>query len=283
MFGKYRTILWAAAFGLAYVESLPPASVIATERPHPIVDLKGGYLLGGTRRGQWLEADVIAKSLKRPIRYRLYSLDGPVGQGVGTRPTSAGEACPETLVVEIKPTGRVPRFKEAALAVAADWNSMPRPVHKTATSSETYRRVVADVLMRAGIARPDVRIDQILRVDLDGDGTDEVLITANRHKGYPGQPDQMGPDAAAGDYSLVLLRKVYKGKVRPVVLHAEFYPAGKRSTAPSKQTIAAVLDLDGDGRMEIAVKGRHYEADWMTVYKIVGLKAHVVLSEGCEP
>jgi len=55
-----------------------------------------------------------------------------------------------------------------------------------------------------------VKIDNILRVDLDGDGEDEVLISATKLF----QEGRQGANAiAAGSYSMVLLRRVGAGKV----------------------------------------------------------------------
>ena len=45
--------------------------------------------------------------------------------------------------------------------------------------------------------------------------------------------------------------------------------------------MVAVLDLNGDGRMEIVTYGRYYEGDWFDVFDLEGLAAKKVLTAGC--
>ena len=60
-----------------------------------------------------------------------------------------------------------------------------------------YRQAAAAILRAHGIAQPHVQLTQVLRVDLDGDGAPEVLVTATYYQ------DGIAPHAAAGNYSLV--------------------------------------------------------------------------------
>ena len=43
----------------------------------------------------------------------------------------------------------------------------------------------------------------------------------------------------------------------------------------------AVLDLNGDGVMEIVVSGRYYEGDWIAAYKAEGNEITKIFSAGC--
>ena len=61
------------------------------------------------------------------------------------------------------------------------WNALPRkPAIADATQS-VYVEAVCDFLKNRGIADPKVRITRILRVDLEGDGEEEVLISATNY------------------------------------------------------------------------------------------------------
>jgi hypothetical protein len=45
--------------------------------------------------------------------------------------------------------------------------------------------------------------------------------------------------------------------------------------------VVAVLDLDGDGKMEIVVGSRYYEGEGTTIYKCDLKKVEAVLEVGC--
>jgi hypothetical protein len=65
-------------------------------------------------------------------------------------------------------------------------------------------------LKSKGIDQPKVKIDNIIRVDLDGDGEEEVLISGTNYF----EKDEGAPmRSPAGSYSMVLLRRVVAGKV----------------------------------------------------------------------
>jgi hypothetical protein len=89
------------------------------------------------------------------------------------------------------------------------------------------------------------------------------------------------PDSKAGDYSLVLMRRVIAGKAETIPIYAEYYPQAKQFNAPNWCSVSAILDLNGDGRMEIIVHGGYYEGAWTTVYNIDGKKIEEALSCGC--
>jgi hypothetical protein len=239
----------------------------------PIVDGDSGFLIGGTRGGQWLGDAAAAPLLNGGERLRLYSLDGPVGSATGGAPTPFGPGpCPATIEVALQPKPA----QENLIAVGGTWNTMPRPVTSLGTGSETYRAAVAEILRGNGISQPDVRIQQILRADLDGDGADEVLISANRL-------DQSGPgtNVAAGDYALVILRKVVGGSVRTIMIEEAYYPQAREFVGPNRFSIAGVLDLNGDNRMEVIVDSAYYEGAATLVYEVDNQSVKAVLGTGC--
>lgn len=116
----------------------------------------------------------------------------------------------------------------------------------------------------------------MLRFDLEGDGTDEVAITAKRM--VDGDPS---PRIGAGDYALVALRRLAGGVVHTLLLEGEFYPEAHEFAAPNEFTLTNVLDLNGDGRMEIVVDSRYYEGFAVAVFDITAAGARGVLGAGC--
>ena len=244
----------------------------------PIVDVKSGYLLGGSRGGKWLDAKTIAPTMKNGASYRVWSTTRSLGRGTATRPKSEGAPCEATLFSEISPVSFRP---EAEFALGDAHNPLPRAFVRQNPQGATYRAIVAAILKSHGITSPVVQITQIWSVDSDGDGIREVLLTATRKPESQGDKNSILSGSRVGDYSLLLLRKIVNGRAKNILLEGEFYPRAQTFNAPDFYTLAAVFDADGDGKMEILSRGRYYEGDWTTLYQVSGAASHKVLREGC--
>ncbi len=233
-----------------------------------------GYLLGGWSARGWLKDKAAAPLLKGGEIYRFYNLRGEVASGEGSRPAPLEEdgPCTETLGVSFNEALRV---KGDIVAVGDAVKALPRRPKLMATDQQVYRDAAAEILKQKGISRPVVRLTQVIRVDLNGDGEEEVLVSATHYaKG-------LGPSARPGDYSLVFLRQVVQGKVVTHIVAGDFFPQGTKFGAPGEHKVVAVLDLNGDGVMEIVLGGRYYEGDWATVYQLKDGKVREVLTSGC--
>ncbi|MCE9609638.1 MAG: hypothetical protein K8R23_05465 [Chthoniobacter sp.] len=264
-------LLRVLSFGLRIF--LLSAAVIARADIHPIVSAQDGLLFGSAGGGQWVSHEKAKGAIKGGETYRLYSLTAALGTAKGGKPETAGEPCPDMIAIALKP-----KPAAAVIALAADWNALPRVPRKTDTSQPVYQKAVAEFLTARGFSKPKVRIKQILRIDLDGDGEEEVLISATN---YFTKDDEVPTGTTAGSYSCVLLRRMVAGKVETHLLEGEFYPTAKQSSAPSRYEVAAVLDLDGDGKMEVIVESNYYEGGAATIYRCTGKKPTQLLSVGC--
>jgi hypothetical protein len=159
--------------------------------------------------------------------------------------------------------------------VGGSFNPLPRLPRLLSTEQQVYKDAAAAILRQKGITSPHVRLTQVIRVDLDGDGTEEVLVSATHYvKG-------LRPSAAPGDYSLVFLRRVVKGHVVTSLIAGDFFPKGVKFGAPGEHRVGAVLDLNGNGIMEIVLFGRYYEGDWVAAYRLQGDKVIKIFSAGC--
>lgn len=235
-----------------------------------------GWVVGGASTAGWL-APAALGGVPANTSYTLYTLDGALGQVSGgplEPPDPTAGPCGDLFTVKLSPQ---PDAAGGArpIAVHAPWNPLPRAPETLAASSATYRQAAAEWLQSQGIAAPDVRIERIVRVDIEGDGEPEVLISATRQTG------EFGIHPAAGDYSFVLLRKVVGGAVQTIQLLGEYYPAADENNVVGTNRLMAVLDLNGDGRLEMVVGSDYYEGASTLVFELQGQAVAQVLAVGC--
>ncbi len=248
---------------------------------HPIVEIESGYLFGAISDGKWIKADATAKLIDEETTYRVYGLTQALGDAKGGKPTSEGEPCDETLTVSLSP-----EMEKGVIAIAAPWNALPRKPQVTDPTQKVYVEAVRDFLKTKGIEKPEVKIDNILRVDLDGDGEEEVLISATN---YFSKDESVPMRSPAASYSMVLLRRVVAGKVETQMTVGEFYPKAYpkakqeegRFDAPNVYKVIATLDLDGDGKMEVVIHSYYYEGGETTIYRCDPKKSEALLSVAC--
>lgn len=266
------------AVTLLGVGNLPVAAMDAV---HPIVAVKTGYLLGATVGGRWVNATKVAHGISPRERYRLYRLTRAMGTSAGTRPRSEGAPCEDTLFVQFHgKNGR--SLAGAEVAVGCSWPALRRTPRRESTDQFIYRNVIRDILRQHGIRNPTVHINEALRVDLDGNGAKEVLISATHYASDASGSGQIpGHSTKAGDYSIIVLRKIVRGRVQDILLDGEFYIKSSPFAAPNTYRVIGVLDLKGDGKMEIITHASYYEGDSVEVWQVTGNRVRSVLGAGC--
>jgi hypothetical protein len=274
--------LKTAALVFGFLAPMSAGTVRAADL-HPIVEIETGYFFGGSENEKWIKADQAAKSTAKKTTYEVYSLTKQAGQITAGKPKSVDEPCPDTLIVSLSS-----KPKDGVIGLAATWNALPRkPVIADATQS-VYVEAVRDFLKGRGIADPKVRIRRILRVDLDGDGEEEVLISATNYFSEDKSDHSAAPFPEApiesprpGSYSIVMLQRVVAGHVQTKLVAGEVYAKPGESVAPNVYNLAAVLDLNGDGKLEVIVHSFYYEGGQTTIYRCEPDKIEEVLSVEC--
>jgi len=251
----------------------------AASELHPIIDAQDGYLFGATADRKWIKAEEAGKAIADETTYRVYGLTEALGEAKGSKPKGATEAeCPDTLAVSLSS-----KPEKGVIAIAATWNALPRRPRAIDPTQKVYVDLVGSFLKTRGIEQPKVKIESILRVDLDGDGEEEVLISATN---YLRKDNRVPMRSPAGSYSMVLLRRVVAGKVETQLVEGEFHPKAyvrKEDSfdAPNAYKVIATLDLDGDGKLEVIVASTYYEGEAATIYRCDPKKVEALLSVFC--
>lgn len=239
---------------------------------HAIIELSQKCLIGGVQNGKWIKADEIGAKLTGTQKFNLYNLDGSTSEITTTRIGKGDENDPCSDFWSVETSSNMNR---GIAIVSPTRNVMPRVPKAISLNDATYTKIVSAILISKGIKRPQVKITQAYKIDLEGDGKDEVVIAANRYA------NGILPSASAGDYSFLLVRKIINGKVQNIFIGKEFYPKAKEGAVPSDNHISAIADLNGDGVMEIVTYGGYYEGSSSVIFEIKGNKATGVLDCSC--
>lgn len=155
-----------------------------------------------------------------------------------------------------------------------------RAVTPIALPSAVYSKAIAEA---TGVASP--KITQLFKVDLEGDGKDEVIFAA--------ESDAL-ETASNGDvstYAFVGVRRITAaGKVEAVLLHKDqqTWPAavvasGEMFPVHRYAKVLGLTDIDGDKKVELMVQDGFYEGATTTLVRIVegGVGFEVIGTTGC--
>lgn len=159
------------------------------------------------------------------------------------------------------------------VAISAPWNLVPY-LFEEVPDDGTYSGFAHDFLLTRGLDVANPVIKQLFRMDLEGDGINEVVyIAEDVTPGFLMEP---------GDYSVALMRKVVDGSVQTAVL-GETVAMDESDTFSGAYTLGAVADLSGDGKMEILMNEAFFEGFGVTVWEYVNDDLGPVsqLSTGC--
>jgi hypothetical protein len=263
-----RRWLLLTALGLALCTSLGEAKTKRRAKPARLraaVGITWGSSLslvaGYTSRGRWLSAERAGPLLHKGAHLDIYSLEtGRLGgltlttSGRKPGPPDTGAAwgwdCEAAASRDLPSVGmgdyvavwhapgtRTPRWAKAKVLDPGN---------------ARYRRLVVSWLKTQCVPRDhrdQVVIHQLLKVDLNSDGRDEVLLSIHSMQAlfYPEYPATNS--IREGSYSYVLIRYLPRG-----ARHARTMVVSRN--CQNQQDILGCCDLDGDGWAEIITSDR---------------------------
>jgi len=144
-------------------------------------------------------------------------------------------------------------------------------------AAPAHIEAVRSVLTDGGVdASVPVEITRVIRLDVEGDGVDEVLIEAVR------LPDQsrLG-NIEEGHYSILVLRRVLADdSVENITLHAGLADLELAGQYVLRVDIAEPVDVNGDGSFELAARWSYYEGGGVSLFDLGPVPSEVLVA-GC--
>jgi hypothetical protein len=214
-------------------------------------------LLGGVSKDAWLAPGISVERFAGKATYALHTFKN-VNQYFfwGTLP-------------EIRPTCRaytigtdIDVYEPGMVATLDGWGVTKGAVTELSADGQFYQQTVLDWLTAEGVTEPQLGTLQVFRVDVEGDGTDEIFISATHL-------DDSQHTTKAGDYSIVLMRKVAGNDAMTIPLVADFYISKELEiTYPRTYFLANFIDLNQDGILEVVVGIQKWEGFGAVVYQI---------------
>ena len=234
----------------------------------------GNTCLLGWWDGTWQSGDDLPVSGGE--QYQVVRLDEPISLATGSE---ARPSCEPLDLVSVEFEPALPGgFREIdALAIQTDLAVRPYPVEMLDPPAAEYVQATSELLEGRAARVPVINLTQVIRTDLEGDGVDEVIISASTI------PDDL-ISTQVGDYSIVFLRKVIEGEIHTAIL-GESIVNDLEDMLQNLVVfeVAAVADLNGDGKMEIVVNGTVWEGAFLQAWEYINddLGPVDVLSCGC--
>lgn len=257
---------------------LPPTQAVI-ERPtdfSPV--LYGGkvyettffLLLGGVNQETWLAPDMSVARFSGEVTYSLHSLTQESKYFVWGKTPEFSPTC------KVYSVGTDAMLDEPGFVGVVDvWQVTKRPVTELADDDGFYQQAVMDWLKTEGVSAPQVDVVRVYRVDIEGDGVDEVFISATHL-------DDSQRTTKAGDYSIVLIRQVIGNEAVTKPLVGDVYRSQEpEMTYPRTYSLTNFIDLNQDGRLEAVVEIQKWEGFGARVFQIDGKDVIQTLSAEC--
>lgn len=242
-----------------------------------------GLLVGGISQGKWMQAPDFFNSGAVDFDGYLYDVyvDGKkTGTATGGLPTDSlsgetltgNEYIPGYDIIELqdKSGGKV----AYDIAIRADWNLFPRSFASAKTDDPAYLALAKTLLKNEGLADPKTTVKQVIRADLDSNGSDEILIAADN------TAEDRFEQVKAGDNAILIFKPTAAASGQVVEKDIRMQDESEPSIYRWLFRIHTIADLDGDGAMEVVVRSWYYEGESWSVYKLDGNELKPVASNG---
>jgi hypothetical protein len=235
----------------------------------PLIDTNDHWLIGAIRDGRWIPAYGVGPFLQLGEPLTIYYPDLSQEQTSIQTFGSIGIPCESTVLVNPEQPAAL------GLAVGAGLDPRPRPI-QAGSETDAIRAAIAGLLRDQGLPGDLITITNIIEADVDNDGTSEAIVAAtNLDMNEGGFPQ---PQAAAGNYSLIALVRAGEPAL---LIDGFFYPTFDETRIGIKLELIDLLDLNGDGTLDIFASSQYYEGSSSYVYDLSGSRPEIVIGSGC--
>ncbi|MGB0112832.1 MAG: hypothetical protein WBP59_06395 [Ilumatobacteraceae bacterium] len=169
-----------------------------------------------------------------------------------------------------------PGFGYNAVALPTPtWPLKPRPIAVTTAAPASYQTLGEAIYADLPVDGTLGAVEQLVVADLDGDGDDEALVSFEYI-----QPD--GGPGTAGDFSAIMLVDTETTTSSTVIeSHIASDVPPDTFLVIGRTRVIDVADVNGDGRMEVAVHSWYYEGASVLLYEYDGTTLVEALGTGC--
>jgi hypothetical protein len=214
-------------------------------------------LLGGVSKETWLAPDTSVARFSGEVTYSLHSFSQEAKYFLWGKSPEFSPTCKTYFV------GTDAALDESGFVGVVDgWQVAKRPATELSADGEFYQQVVIDWLGEEGFSAPEVASIHVYRVDLEGDGTDEIFISATHL-------DDSQHTTKAGDYSIILMRQVLGNDTVTKLVVGDIYRSQEPEiTFPRTYSLTNFIDLNQDGTLDVVVETRKWESFGARVFQI---------------
>ncbi len=215
-----------------------------------------------------------------------FTIIGINGNNSVTQVSAIGPICDPVGALGLITSPEIPSEwgGDSPIAVKADWDLQPHGPPTPGNPAPLYFDAVREFFADRGVEVGQIEITQWFKLDLEGDGVDEVVLSAKSKGLNPSQESISYPAV-----SVVLLRRVIDEEAKTWFLsHSIFTEADGANLGgekPDIQTfrVSSFADLNGDGRVEIIINDQSFEGAGTTVWEYINdtVGPRAVLDGGC--
>lgn len=272
-----KSILWPLLLFILVSCNNAVETNTSVEKPVEVVKEKLNIILidkivmGATLQGKWLDADHTKEKIIGGEKYNIYDNHKKITEDIGKKVEIAEPT--DTPVVFMKSNNK---YK---IAISGEYEPIQRPITYQALDNKRYMNICSEILNKKNIDTLP-KIMQNFKVDMEGDGIDEVLLNiSNMNYIHP----QMKLEK--GHYSIIVLRKLIDSEVKNIVIFETIGEDIKNGNIENNQiqiigNIEGIIDLNKDGVMEIIVGSRYYEGQAYSILEVKKEKVAEVLFNG---